>query len=148
MTVHDEVKPGSWWQIVKNCSGTEQDRRNQYRFTAWTFAWAVSYVLASKLLKSDLDLATPLVGFLAIAPSLIALGAVFAYMRFLRMADGLLRKIQLEGLALGFAAGVVFITGYQLLEAAGASELQTDHIILVMIFSWMIGQFLGMWRYR
>ena len=118
------------------------------RFTAWTFAWALSYVAASWALKADLDLATPLVWLLAAAPNVIAVVAVFAYMRFLRMADELLRKIQLEGLALGFAAGVVFITGYQLLEAAGASQLQTDDIVLVMIFSWMAGQFYGMWHYR
>jgi hypothetical protein len=143
-----EAESKSWWQIVKNCSGTELDRRNQFRFTAWIFAWAVSYVVAHKILKSDSDLATQLVWFLVAAPNLVAVAAVFAYLRFLRMADELLRKIQLEGLAFGFAAGIIFINGYQLLEAAGVRELQTDHIIIVMLFGWSIGQFVGMWRYR
>jgi len=143
-----DMKPRGWWQIIKSCSGTELDRRNQFRFSAWTFAWAVSYVAASWTLKADLDLATPLVWFLVAVPNLISIVVVLAYLHFLRMADELLRKIQLEGLALGFAAGVLVTAGYQLLEAAGARQLETDHIILVMIFSWVIGQFLGMWRYR
>ena len=67
---------------------------------------------------------------------------------FLRNADELLRKIQLQGLAMGFGAGVVFVTGYQLLEAAGAAQMQTDHLIMVMMFSWVAGQLYGMWHYR
>lgn len=74
--------------------------------------------------------------------------AVFSYMHFLRNADELLRKIQLQGLAMGFGAAVVFVPGYQLLEAAGASEMQTDHLLMVMIFSWVAGQLYGAWHYR
>ena len=143
-----EVKSRSWWQVIKNSSGTELDRRNEKRFAGLSFVWAVSYVAASWTLKADLDLANPLVWFLVAAPNLIAIAAVFAYLRFLRMADELARKIQLEGLALGFAAGLLVATGYQLAEAAGAPQLETDYIIVMMIFSWTIGQLLGIWRYR
>ena len=143
-----DMKSRSWWEIIKSCSGTELDRRNQYRFSAWLLAWAVSYVAASWTLKADFDLASPLIWSLVAVPNVIAIVAVFAYLRFLRMADELLRKIQLEGLALGFAAGVLVTTGYQLAEAAGAPQLETDHIIVVMIFSWTAGQLLGIWRYR
>ena len=145
---NNEVQSRSFWQVIKSCSGTKLDRRNQNRFIVWMLAWMVSYVIASWMLKADLDLTAPLVWFLVAAPNLIGIAAVFAYLRFLRMADGLLRKIQLEGLALGFAAGVLVTAGYQLAEAAGAPQLGTDHIIVVMIFSWTIGQLLGIWRYR
>jgi len=145
---NSDVKSRSWRQVIKSCSGTELDRRNQNRFVRWSLAWAVSYVAASWTLKADLDLAPPLVWFLVAAPNLIAIVAVLAYLRFLRMADELLRKIQIEGLALGFAAGVLVSLGYQLAETAGAPRLETDHIIVVMIFSWMTGQLLGIWRYR
>ncbi len=106
-----DVKLRSWWEAIKSCSGTKLDRRNQNRFAGWMLAWAVSYMAASWTLKADLDLATALVWFLVAAPNLIAIVAVFDYLRFLRMADELLRKIQLEGLALGFAAGVLVIAG-------------------------------------
>ncbi len=143
-----ETKPTGIWQMIKNCSGTELDRRNQYRFTAWSLAWALTYVAASWTLKSDRELAAPLTWALVAVPTLLSIVAVFAYLRFLRMADELLRKIQLDGLATGFAAGLVYIIGYQLLEAVGASPLQSDNVVLVMVFGWMLGQFIGMWRYR
>ena len=145
---NSDVGRRSVWQMIKNCSGTEIDQRNGNRFAAWCLAWAVCYVGASMTLKGDFDLSTPLVWLLVAIPNLLSLVAVFSYMRFLRMADELLRKIQLEGLAMGFAAGVILVTGYQLFEAAGARELQTDHIIIVMMFSWVAGQMHGMWRYR
>ncbi|NIA26927.1 MAG: hypothetical protein GWP02_02650 [Desulfobulbaceae bacterium] len=143
-----DAESRSWWQVIKSCSGTEIDRRNEYRFSAWTLAWAMSYVAASWTLKADLDLATPAAWFLVAVPNLIGIVVVLAFLRFLRMTDELLRKIQLEGLALGFAAGVLVTAGYQLAEAAGAPQLETDYIIVVMIFSWTIGQLLGIWRYR
>ena len=62
-----ETRQRSFWQVIKDCSGTELDRRNQYRFTAWTFAWALSYVAASWSLKADFELATPLTWFLVAA---------------------------------------------------------------------------------
>lgn len=140
--------PRSWWQAIKNFSGTEQDRRNQTWFLAWMLAWAVSYVGASWALKGDSNLPSSLAWSLVAIPNLIGIVAVLAYLRFLRMADELMRKIQLEGLAVGFAAGVLTTSGYQLAEAAGAPQLQTDHIIVVMIFGWTIGQLHGTWRYR
>lgn len=148
MMTDDEVRPVSLWQAMKNSAGTERDRRNQYWFTAWMIVWALSYVGAHRMLTSGADFDSPMIWILVGAPNLFAIVTVFAYMRFLRMADELLRKIQLEGLAMGFAIGLVFITGYQLAEAAGVAELQTDNIVLVMIFSWLAGQFRGLWRYR
>ena len=143
-----EIKPGSWWQAIKSCSGTEIDRRNQNRFAAWTFVWAASYIASSWILKAEMDLATPLVWILVAIPNLLSVVLVLSYLRFLRMADELLRKIQLEGLALGFGAGVLVTAGYQLLEAAGAPQLESDHIIVVMVFCWTAGQLSGIWRYR
>jgi len=138
----------SIWQMIKPGSGTAVDQRNGMVFSAWCLAWAVCYVVASKLLKGDFDLSTTMTWTLVAVPNFLSIVAVGAYMRFLRMADELLRKIQLQGLAMGFGAGVVLITGYQLFEAAGARELQTDHIVVVMMFSWVAGQLLGTWRYR
>ncbi len=138
----------SWWQMIKSCSGTELDRRNQYRFIAWMFAWALSFVAATWILQGDRGLASPVVWLVAVAPIALGIAAVFAYLRFLRMADELLQKIQLEGLALGFGAGVIFAMGYQLLERAGAPPLEIGDTVVVMMVAWAIGQLLGMRRYR
>lgn len=138
----------SWWKLIKSCSGTELDRRNQYRFIAWLMAWAVSFLAATWALRADLGLSSPVSWLVAVAPNVFGIVALFAYLRFLRMADELLRKIQLEGLALGFGAGVVFAMGYQLLERAGAPQLQVTAPAVVMMFGWALGQLLGMRRYR
>ena len=148
MMTNSDLNRRSFWEVIQSCSGTREDQRNRNRFAAWCMAWAVTYVAAHWVLKADLDLATPLVWLLVAVPILTILAAVFSYLHFLRNADELLRKIQLQGLAMGFGAGVVFVTGYQLLEAAGAAQMQTDHLIMVMMFSWVAGQLYGMWHYR
>ncbi len=148
MMTNDELPRRSLWETIQSCTGTLQDKRNSRRFTLWCLAWALAYVGAHWILKADLGLATALVWLLVSVPILLMIAAVFSYMHFLRNADELLQKIQMQGLAMGFGAAVVFVTGYQLLEAAGASEMQTDHLLMVMMFSWVAGQLHGAWRYR
>ena len=145
---NDELPRKRLLEIIQGCSGTAQDQRNSLRFTLWLLVWAITYVAASFALKSDMSIATPLVWLLAAIPNLVMVAAIFSYIQFLSNADELLRKIQLQGLAMGFGAAIVFVTGYQLLEAAGASEMQTDHLIIVMVFSWVAGQMYGAWHYR
>ena len=70
------------------------------------------------------------------------------YVRFLRRADELLRQIQLEGLALGFGAGMVFMFGYALAERAGAPPLDVADPLLPMAGCWVLGQWLATRRYR
>lgn len=147
-TQMNDSDPKSWWQLVKHCSGTELDRKNQYRFLAWMFTWAISFVAASWALKADYGLAAPVIWLVALVPNIFGIGAVMAYMRFLRMADELLRRIQLEGLAIGFGAGAVFAMGYQLLERAGAPQLQVNDMLVVMMFAWAVGQLISMRRYQ
>lgn len=70
-----------------------------------------------------------------------------AYIGFLRNADELLRKVQLEGLAMAFAAGTVFMVGYRLSERLGARRLDINDPLLVMVVAWGIGQWFGWRRY-
>jgi hypothetical protein len=148
MMTNDELPRRSLRELIEGCAGTLQDKHNSRRFSLWCLAWAVAYVGAHWTLKADLELATALVWLLVFTPILLMLAAVLSYMHFLRNADELLQKIQIQGLAVGFGAAVVFVTGYQLLEAAGASEMQSDHLLMVMILSWVAGQLYGSWRYR
>ena len=137
----------TWWELIKSCSGTGADRRNQYRFLGWMAAWGVSFVSATWALRF-LSLDGPVAWGVAIVPDVFAVGALLAYLYFLRMTDEMLRQIQLEGLALGFGAGVVFAVGYQLLERAGAPQLDIGDVVVVMMFGWALGQFIGLRRYR
>ncbi|WP_417319242.1 hypothetical protein [Emcibacter sp.] len=136
------------WRILMGCSGTAQDRRNQLIFTAWVLVWGASYVAATWLLNYYEPLQGPAIWFVAALPTLMGFVALRFYLRFLRMADELMKKIQLEGLAIGFGIGIIFILGYQVLEYAGAPGLSLNYAGAIMMVGWAFGQIYSAWRYK
>jgi hypothetical protein len=135
------------------CWGTAADRRNQIRFMVWTFAWAVVFLFSTALLRGRLAAFGLQVGgtaawLVASVPIVVAVGALRAYLRFLRMADELTRLIQLQGLAVGFGVGVIFLLGWELFEAAGARSLDAGDAVAVLVLAWVLGQLYGTWRFR
>lgn len=85
---------------------------------------------------------------LAAIMTVLALLTIRAFMDFLRQADELLRRIQLEALALGFGAGWMFMLCYRVFERLGAPQLDIGNPILIMAFTFALGQYLGIRRYR
>ena len=145
-----ETEPRRPW-FSWGCHGflSERDRRNLRRYNAWVFAFALAFVTSVALLtKTSLGEAAAVAWIVALVPDVLGVMAVRAYVRFLREADELVRKIHLEATALGFGAGVVFILGYSLAELAGAPALDTPIPAAVMLAMAGIGQWLGMRRYR
>lgn len=140
-------RPG-FWATITCSSGTREDRQNELKFAGWCLGWAISLVVATRLLKSGALGDGPFVWLLVVAPNLIAVVAVLAYLRFLRMADELIRKIQLDGLAIGFAVAAVVGVGYPLFEFVGLPPLEANDIVVIMMFSWAIGTFIGWRRFR
>ncbi len=145
-----EDTPKRRWGWLASCAAgmTETDRRNSNRFVLWIFAWAVAFVAATLALKHVPSLQGPAGWAVAGAPDLLGLGAFLAYVRFLRQADELQRRIQLEGLAFGFGVGAFFTMGYRLFERVGAPALDVNDPVLVMFVAWTLGQWLAMRRYR
>ena len=105
-----EVRPGrinwfSWhgvnWQAMREC-----DRVNDKRTSLWAFAWVVSLAIARLPVASgQLPQWTGWVlGTISLA---VAIQFIRAYLRMVREADELLRQVQLEGLAVGFGAGLI-----------------------------------------
>ena len=133
--------------MTRSCD-TETDRRNRYRFLGWTIVWVAAFLAASWTLRSDAELAVPVRWAIAIGPIVLGVPALLAYLRFLRTADELVRKIQLDGLAFGFCAGVFFGIGYRLLERVGAPEIDSAMTVAVMSIAWALGQYLASRRYR
>ena len=84
---------------------------------------------------------------LTAATILLFTGTVRAYIVFIRNADELLRKIQVEALALSFGTATIFMIGWRLCERLGAPQLDVDDPLLVMVITWAIGQWMGMRRY-
>jgi hypothetical protein len=134
--------------MILACSGSAADRRNQYWFLLWALVWGIGFVAAAWALRRDAGLDDLTAWTIAIGAVALSVPPLLAYLRFLRMTDELLRKIQLDGLALGFGAGVLFGLGYPLLEQAGAPDFGVSGVVMVMMLGWVIGQLLGLVRYR
>lgn len=132
-----------------SCSGlyTERDAHNIRIFNAWAISASLLFALSLILIGKGIIEVGPVAWALTGATVLSTILTMHFYVVFLRAADELLRKIQLEGLALGFGAGVVFMIGYNLFERLGAPEANISDPMVVMVVFWAIGQWRGLRRY-
>lgn len=129
---------------------TAADRKNLWRVQIWGGLWAVVFVASSQLLKRWPEL----VPGIALRAGLVALTTVLgvvmvlAFVRFLREADELVRRIHLEALAVSFGATVVITTSWRLVERLGAPKGDISDALLPMMAVWMIAQIVATRRYR
>jgi hypothetical protein len=125
---------------------TPRDLRNSRNFHIWFAITLVTYAAAMVLI--DGKIVPPIAGWaLTTLSALFSLAMLRAYVIFLREADELLRKIHLDGLALGFGAGTIFMLIYRLCERLGAPKLDINDPLLVMVSFWALGFWIGMRRY-
>jgi len=126
---------------------TERDARNMRVFHYWFFGAMICFS-ASTILISEKFLEPGVLAWgLTLLTIVLSAMMVRAYMIFLRGADELLRKVQLEALSFSFGATVVFMMGYRLCERLGAPKLDVDDPMMVMILVLALGQWLGIRRY-
>jgi len=126
---------------------TARDARFQRRVLLWMLTFALAYVAAAAALRfrAALPAALP---WLAVGAALaLAFQVTRSYVQFLRGADELLRRIEIEALALGFAAGSAFAMLYPLLVRLGAPAVDGYWTALVMMLGWAAGGWLGLRRY-
>ena len=126
---------------------TPRDAANLRRFNVVTLAWAMMFVAAT-LAITGYGVAGLTGWALAAATLLLGITSMSLYVRFLRAADELLRKIHVEALALGFGAAIVFMLFWRLCERLGAPKLDVVDPVLVMVAFWAFGQWIGLRRYR
>ncbi len=140
-----EITRKPFW---KRCDMTERDRRNQWKVLAWLAMWTITWLAASLAIKSGwVSAGTPatIAALLPLVPGLLLL---VAFSKFLRQADELQRKIQLDALALGFGAGLIGTIAYQLLERAGVIlETDVSDIAVLMMVVYAYGVIAGQRRY-
>ena len=133
------------------CTGlyTPRDARNMRVFNVWFVSAMVCFAATTILLAEKWDFAVPDPigwGLTGLTVALLVM-MVRSYIIFIREADELLRKVQLEALAIAFGATVVFMLGYRLCERLGAPKLDVDDPLITMVVVFAIGQWLGMKRY-
>jgi hypothetical protein len=143
----EKVRLSAWERITVDV-GTAADRRNNRRFTVWCIAWAAALIGATWIVEAYDSVVGPIAWLVALSPNILAVGALVAYLRFLRMADEMQRRIQIEGLAIGFGTGWIFAIGYLVLQSAGAPAIPLTAIILVMTAGWIVGNIIAVRHYR
>jgi hypothetical protein len=135
-----------WFRLGGGCEWTPRDAANANRFSRWSLVWALGFVAATVAIEAEW-VSGALALVVATAPLLAGGAALVAYARFLQDVDELQRKIQLEGLAMGFGAGLLFMMGWRLFERLGAPQLDVSDPVLVMVVAFALGQWLGARRY-
>lgn len=144
-----DADKGTWWQSALLIRGqTEADQRNIRIFNIWCFVTALGFAAAAYAPWVLPQLRGPFAWAMAIIPIVLGGLAVHALLRFLREADEFMRKVQLEGIALGFGAAHVFCLGYFILEQVGAPRLPMIVAVFPMAFGWAVGALLVASRYR
>ena len=141
----------SFWRWFRGCMGfglKPSDLPLQRDFLLWTLAWAVTYVAATQAIVAGWVVSGPMLWLAVALPLGVALMALRAYWMLLRHMDELMRRVQYEGTALGFAITLVVVVGYVLFERVGAPGLSANTIILTMMISWAVGQLIAVRRLR
>jgi len=130
------------------CSGllTPRDAANLRRFNVWNIGLALCFAGSVLAIKSDFI--SRAVGFVLVGLTLaLGVGAIRRYVLFLREADELLRKIQLEAIAIAFGGGIVLMLGWGLLEQLGLPRIEGSLFAAAMLIAWGIGQIMGVRHY-
>ncbi len=83
-----------------------------------------------------------------LAPMLPALGVAWAILRQLRRIDEMQRRLQLEAIAVSFAATALITFGYGFLEGVGYPKLSMFVVWPLMATMWVLALGVGMRRYR
>ena len=139
----------TWWQAALLIRGqTAADQRNIRALWIWSLVWLASFAAVTTAVSVFPQLSGPFAWLLAMIPILLGVPLVNVLLRFLRETDEFMRKVQLEGIALGFGAGSVFCMGYHVLEMVGAPEIRMVFAVVPMSIGWAVGSFLVASRHR
>jgi hypothetical protein len=116
-------------------------------FNLWFFAGLACFAVSTLVIETGV-LPDPILGWLLTALTIgLLLVGVRGYIRFLRDAGELVRRIHLDALAFSFGGATVFMLGYRLCERLGALKLDISDPLLVMFSVFALGQWIGVRRF-
>ena len=129
---------------------TARTKKSTIRLGFWTGTWVLSTAVAAfgpKFLW-NFNTSLSIVGVLIHLG--IGFGMILANKRDLNALDELMRKIQLEAMALTLGVGLVVGMSYELLEDIKliSFEPEIGHLIILMAFTYCIGIILNNRRYQ
>jgi hypothetical protein len=129
-------------------TASDKDRDSQRVIVGWTLAWILPFLGVNLALSSDWIKNDALAVVATIGVTGLGVGALLAFHRFLSNADELMRKIQLDALALTVGIGFVSAFSYTLLERAGIiADAEVMTLIVVMAGTYIVGVVAGQRRF-
>ncbi len=148
-SIGDSANKTTWWQAALMIRGqTEVDNRNIRAIYIWFITSGLSVGLVTSILSEFPEFRGPLAWGLVIVSLGLVVVAIHAHLRFLRESDEFMRKVQFEGMAIGWAAGAIFCLGSFLLESLGVPPLPMTYVLVPMTIGWAVGSLLVAARYR
>lgn len=138
------------WFGAFGCSRdlTPSDIRNYRRANLLLFGWMIVLFVATFSISWWGENMGWAAWILAGVPTVAFVVALASFAHFIRNADELTRRIQLEALAVGFAGGLVFMFGYALYERLGAPALDITDSAVAMVICYLVTMFVVQRRYR
>tara|TARA_B100000700_G_C15021635_1_gene846015 strand:- start:630 stop:1052 length:423 start_codon:yes stop_codon:yes gene_type:complete len=129
---------------------TTRTQTHTIHLAFWTGTWVLSTAVTAygpKLLWNFNSLLS-IVGVLIHLG--IGFGMILANKRYLNAVDELMRKIQIEAMAVTLGVGLVVGISYELVEDIKliSFEPEISHLIILMAFTYCIGIILGNRRYQ
>ena len=86
-----------------------------------------------------------LFSLLAIIPAIVF---VLTLTYAIGQLDEMQRRIQTEGIAIGFAGTAIFVGVFALLGMAGVPAPSWGLLLVIMTLMWLVGKLWTMWRYK
>lgn len=135
-----EHRSGAW-----NASPVE--RRARIAVTAWSLAWVVAFLVTDAAIDRAWVQGEAAVVTLTAGVALVGVVWLRSYARFIRRTDELMRKIQLDAMALAIGAG--FVSGFTLilLDAAGIVDGRLGHVLTAMVAAYVGTVAIGLARF-
>ncbi|MCP4931600.1 MAG: hypothetical protein GY912_06435 [Candidatus Marinimicrobia bacterium] len=129
---------------------TTRTKINTVQLGLWTGVWVLTTALAAFGPKFFWEFNTPLTILGVLINLGIGFGMILANKRYLNGLDELMRKIQLEAMAISLGVGLVCGLSYELLEDIKliTFEPEVSHLIMLMALTYMVGVIAGNRRYK
>ncbi len=137
-------------ETTQNSSLEARARKTTIQLAFWTSAWVMSTALTTFGPEYIWDYNTTLSMISVLLQLGFGFGMIFAHKQHLVGLDDLMRKIQLEAMAIALGVGLVVGLSYEALEASKliTFEPEISHLIVIMALTCVTSVVLGYRRYK
>jgi len=118
-------------------------KKETHKYVLFSLVWAVGYCFISLATSFQLLKDPAVTGLLVGGMILLAIRAITSYLKVFENLDEMLKRIQLEGLSIGFGISFLIILAYAPFYKIGAPAIKIDIVIVVLSVSMAMGIFVA-----